>query len=71
MTEKQVLLRIRKNIKNKEVSICIDILCNDCYYFAGVELQDFCKRSYMSIINDWEGLYIEKFGIESLVEELL
>ena len=79
MTEKEVLLHMKKNIKDRKVSICINISCSNCYYFAGKEIlekieftsKNFCLRPYNRIINDLEGLYIEKFGYESLVEELL
>jgi len=79
MTEKQVLLKMRKNIKEKKISVCININCSNCCYFAGKEIlekaeyegKDFCLRPFGRIIKDLEELYIEKFGYESLIEELL
>lgn len=71
MTEKEILLRMRKNIKERKVSVCININCFNCCYFAGRDIDEFCLRPFDRIVKDWEGLYIEKFGIESLVEELL
>ena len=77
MTEKEVLLRMRKNIKERKVSVCINIDCLNCCYFAGRNIVDsylkeeFCLRPFDKIVKDLEGYYIEKFGIESLIEELL
>ena len=73
LSEKQTLLKMIKCYKKYKDSFCeykVDHLyCNICFY--NNQRADECKYLLQYNMKNPEEVYIERFGYESLVEEML
>jgi hypothetical protein len=77
MTEKEILLHMIKNVKNREY-FCCGMKCVNCYYFVCAPFREkgFCWGPFKigkldTTQENLEQYYIDRFGYDSLIEELL